>query len=122
MRKATTVLAAASCIAASPVPFRYIVVRGNSLRSVNGLPVEVRAPPAFHVLAPTSRHATFDSHPYEVSLAAFASKDTAVMFHCRHSLVSVMQLPPVQKTCLLRFAKRSSLVREDLHAMATRPA
>ncbi|MCL6699170.1 hypothetical protein LZ496_10310 [Sphingomonas sp. NSE70-1] len=33
------------------------------------------------MLAPTSRHAIFEGHPYEVSLAALAGKNAVVMLH-----------------------------------------
>jgi len=69
------------CCAGVNAPFRYITVQGHSLRSANGVPVEVSAPPGFRVLKPTSRHATFDEHPYEVSIAALASRDAVVMLH-----------------------------------------
>jgi hypothetical protein len=81
MRAQIYLLAASLCVAAAQAPFRYVIVDGNALKSSNGLPVTVRAPAAYRVLPPTSRHATFNSHPYEVSLAALVSKDSAVMLH-----------------------------------------
>jgi hypothetical protein len=81
MRALRYVVIAMCCIAASHAPFQYVVIDGNALKSSNGVPVTVRAPARFRILPPTSRHATFDSHPYEVSLAALVSADSAVMLH-----------------------------------------
>ena len=74
-------MVAAFLSAPAVVPFHYILVRGHSLIAANEMNVRVHVPADFRLLPPTSRHASFDGHPYEVSLAAAVAGDTAIMVH-----------------------------------------
>jgi hypothetical protein len=80
VRRKTSVLAC-MCLAAAPPPFAYIQVDGMTLRSTNGIALEVRAPAGYRLFLPASRIATFGGHPYEVTLAGFGGTADALMFH-----------------------------------------
>ncbi len=69
------------CLAAAPAPFSYIAVHRTALKSTNGVRIKLQGPAGYRLLRPTSRHATFEGHPYEVTLAALAGKGGAIMFH-----------------------------------------
>lgn len=110
---------AAILTAATAAPSSDIVVHRGVLRSTHRVPVEVRAPATYRILRPTSRHATFDGHPYRVTLAAFAAMEAAVMFHAEqvaddsgHS--NYDDLPPSPYAGFRRRSQCASIAPEDV--------
>jgi hypothetical protein len=79
--RATVTIAALGCLAAAPAPVHDIAASDHQMRATNGMAVQVRVAQGYRLLRPTSRHASFDGHPYEVSLAAMAAPGKAVMLH-----------------------------------------
>jgi hypothetical protein len=70
--------------AAAPTNFRHLEVVGNGIATLHSIALVVSSDGSLRTTPATHRRATFDEHPFEVSLAALVASDAAVMVHAEH--------------------------------------